>query len=121
MLELLYWGVSWEELIPQEEDKVNEATELDCSALVGALGFFERSEALVESQGEQVSNLVGFVIGGEGCGGDDGVANTELDSLFSLDRRVLQDIFFKLPGETSVHSSVGLGVWRLSWVVEAIQ
>ena len=28
---------------------------------------------------------------------------------------------FKLTGETSIHSGVDLGVWRLSWVGEAIQ
>ena len=47
--------------------------------------------------------------------------DAEWDGLFSFDRRVLQAIVFKLPGETSVQSGVGLGVRRLSWVEEAIQ
>ena len=34
---------------------------------------------------------------------------------------VLDAVLFKLPVETPVHSGVGLGVWIISWVREAIQ
>ena len=47
--------------------------------------------------------------------------DAEWDSLFSFDQRVLQAVDFELPGEKSVHSGVGLGVRRISWVGEAIQ
>ena len=43
------------------------------------------------------------------------------DGLFSFDPRVLKAVCFKLPGETSVQSGVGLGVGGVSWVGEAIQ
>ena len=47
--------------------------------------------------------------------------DAEWDGLFLFDWRVLKALGFKIPGETSVQSSVGLGVGRLSWVREAIQ
>ena len=47
--------------------------------------------------------------------------DAEWDRLFSLYQRVLQAVGFKLPGETSVQSGVGLGAGRLSWVREAIE
>ena len=121
MLELLDGGVGWEESVPQEEDKVHEGPELDCSLVAGALGVFTQSEAEVEAQGDQVGDLPSFGIGGEGCCGDDGVDDAEWDGLFSFDRRVLQAVVFEPPVETSIQSSVGLGVERLSWVGETIQ
>ena len=42
MLEVLDWGVGWEESVPHEEDEVHEGPELDCSAVAGALGIFAR-------------------------------------------------------------------------------
>ena len=65
--------------------------------------------------------MTGFGIGGEGCCRDGAVDDAEWDGLFSFYRRVLQAIGFKLAGDTSVQSGVGLGVGRLSWVREAIQ
>ena len=122
MLEVLDGGVGWEEsIVPHEEDEVHEGPKLDCSLVAGALGVFTRSEAEVEAQGDQVGNLTGFGIGGEGCCGDDGLGDAEWDGLFSFYRRVLQAVGFELPGETSVQSGVGLGVKKLSWVREAIQ
>ena len=47
--------------------------------------------------------------------------DAEWDNLFLFDRRVLKAVGFKLPGETSVQSGVGLDVGRLSWVKKAIQ
>ena len=121
MLEVLDGGVGWEESVPHEEDEVHEGLELDCSVVASALGVFALSEAEVEAQGDQIGDLTGFGIGGEGCCGDDGVDDADRDGLFSFDQRVLQAVGFKLPGETSVQSGVGLGVGRLSWVGEAIQ
>ena len=53
MLEVLNWGVGWEELVPHKEDKVHEGLELECSTVAGALGVFAQSEAKVEAQGDQ--------------------------------------------------------------------
>ena len=43
------------------------------------------------------------------------------DELLFLGRGVLYEMVFKLTGYASVQSGVGLGVWRISWVGEAIQ
>ena len=66
MLEVLDWGVGWEESVPHEEDEVHEGLELDCSVVASALGVFALSEAEVEAQGDQIGDLTGFGIGGEG-------------------------------------------------------
>ena len=110
MLELLDGGVGWEESVPHKEDKVHEGPELNCSLVAGALDVFTRSEAEVEAAGDQVGDLTGFGIGGEGCCDDDGVNDTEWGGLFSFDWRVLQAVGFELTGETYVQSDVGLGV-----------
>ena len=47
--------------------------------------------------------------------------NSEGGGIFLFDRRVLDAVGFKLTFETYVKSGVGLGVWRISWVGEAIQ
>ena len=47
--------------------------------------------------------------------------DAEWDGLFSFDPRVLKAVGFKLLGEMSVQSGVGLGVGGFSWVGEAIQ
>ena len=82
MLELLDGGVSWENSVPHEEDKVHEGLELDCSLVAGVLGVFIRSEAELEAQGYQVGDLTGFGVRGEGCCGDDGLGDAEWDGLF---------------------------------------
>ena len=47
--------------------------------------------------------------------------NAEGDGFFSSDRRVLNPVGFKLPGESYVQSLVGLGVGGLPGVWEASQ
>ena len=47
--------------------------------------------------------------------------DANLDRLFLFDWRSLKAVSFKLSGETSPQSGVGMGVGRLSWVREAIQ
>ena len=63
---MLDGGVGWEESAPHEEYKVHEGPELECSPGAGALGVFTRLEAEVEAQGDQVGDLTGFGILGEG-------------------------------------------------------
>ena len=60
MLEVLNWGIGWEELVLHKEDEFHEGLELGCSTVAGALGVFAQSEAEVESQVNQVGNLTGF-------------------------------------------------------------
>ena len=62
VLELIDGGIVCKELVPHEEDEVHEGPELDCSPVAVSLGIFTRSEAEVESQGDQVGDLVGFGI-----------------------------------------------------------
>ena len=63
MLEVLDWGVGWEESVPHEEDEVHDGTESDCSAVASELGVFSRLEVEVEAQGDQIGNLAGFGFG----------------------------------------------------------
>ena len=115
------WGAVWDESIPNKEDEVQEGTELGCLVVVGAFGKFKRPEEEVESQLEQVDKLSGFGFGDDGRYGHDGVDNAKGDGLLSFERMVLDAIGFKLTGEASVQSGVGLGVCRISREGEAIQ
>ena len=47
--------------------------------------------------------------------------NTKGEGLLLFDRRVIDTVGSKLTGEASFQSGVGLGVWRISRVGEAIQ
>ena len=61
---------------------------------------------------------------GAGCTchrGHNGVDYAKGVSLLLIDTWLLGTICFKLTGEASVQSSVGLGVWVIYWVREAIQ
>ena len=49
MLKVLGGGVGWEELVPHEEDEVQEGPELDYYAVAGALGVFAQSGTEVET------------------------------------------------------------------------
>ena len=84
--------------------------------MAGALGVFTQPEAEVEAQCDQVGDLTGFGVVGCGHCSHDGVENAKGGGLFLFDSRVIYTVVFKLVGELSVQSGVGLGVWRLSWV-----
>ena len=58
--------------------------------------------------------MTGLGVGGDGRCGRYGVDNDEGGGLFFFDQRVLDAVGFKLAGDASVQSGVGLGVWRLS-------
>ena len=121
MLELFNWGVGWEDSIPNEEEEVQEGPKLDCLVVTGVLRVFTQPEAEAEAQLDQVGKMTGFGFGGGGHRGHNGSDNTKEDNLLSFERRVLNAVGFKLMGEASVQSSVGLGVWRISRVREAIR
>ena len=121
VLEIFDWGISWEESIPNEEDKIQEGMELNCLEVTGALGEFARPEAEVEAQLDQVGDMSGFRVGGGGCCSHDGVDNAKGGSLFLFYQRILDAVGFKLTGEASLRSSVRLGAWRISRVGEAIR
>ena len=63
----------------------------------------------------------GFRVWVDGRWSHYGVDNSEGGGLFSFDCRFINVLGFKLTGETSVHSGVVLGVWRISWVGGSIQ
>ena len=65
--------------------------------------------------------MSGLLVGGCIGGGHDRVNDTERDGFFSSDRRVLNLVGFKLPGDSHVQSFVGLGVGGLLGVWEASQ
>ena len=77
VLEMFNWSVGWEESTPNEEDEVHEGPELDCLAVAGALGEFSQTEVEVEAKCDQVGNLLGFEVVGDGRCGHDGVNNAE--------------------------------------------
>ena len=121
VLEVFDWGVRWDSSIPNEEDEVQEGPDLDCLAVTGILVVFTRPEVVVESQLEQVRKMTGFGVGGGGCCNHNGLENADGDDLFLFEQRVLDVVGFKLTGEASVQSSVGLGVCSLFRVREAVQ
>ena len=45
MLKVLDWGVRGDEMIPDEEHKIQEGTELDCPVVAYALGILTGPEA----------------------------------------------------------------------------
>ena len=65
--------------------------------------------------------MLGFGVGVGGHCSHDGVDNANGGGLFSFDVRVLDTAGFKLTGEVSVQSGVGLSTWRIFRVRKAIQ
>ena len=45
MLKVLDWGVSGDEMVPDEEQELQEGTKLDCPVVACALGIFTVPEA----------------------------------------------------------------------------
>ena len=66
-----------EETVPDKEQESQEGAELDCPSVVCALGIFAGPEAEVEAQLDQVSDPLGFGVGGDGRCGHDRVDNSE--------------------------------------------
>ena len=94
---------------------------MDWLAVAGALGVFTRPEAEVDAQLDQVGDLTGFGVGGDGRCGYGGVDNAKGGGLFLFGRRFLDAVVFNLTGEAYVQSVVRLGVCKLSKVGNAIQ
>ena len=94
---------------------------MECLAVTGALGVFTRHEAEGEYQLDQVGDMTGFGVGGDGRCGHDELDNANGGGLFSFDRKFLNAVGLKLAGEASVQSGAGLGVWRFYRVGKAIQ
>ena len=65
--------------------------------------------------------MTSFGVRGGGCRSHDKLDDSEGGVLLSIDRRVLNAVGFKLTGEVSVQSGVGLFTGEGSWVREAIQ
>ena len=83
-MEISDWSIDWEESIPNEEDKVQEGTKLDCSVVAGVLGVFVRPGAEIEARLDQVGDLPGFGVGGDGRCSHDGVDNSEGEDFYRL-------------------------------------
>ena len=82
LVEVLGWVVYREETIPDKEHKLQEELELDCPAVVYALGLFTVPDTEVESQLDQVGGVVGLGVGVVGSCGHNGV-NDSLEDFFS--------------------------------------
>ena len=61
------------------------------------------------------------MVGIDGLCGHNGVDNAKGGGLFSFEQRIFDAVGFKLTGEVSVQSGVGLGVWKIYGANEAIQ
>ena len=77
MLKVLDQGAGGNEMVPDEEQKFQERSELGCSAVVHALGIFIWPAAEAEAQLEHVGNVPGLWVGGGGSCGYDGLDNAQ--------------------------------------------
>ena len=125
MLGTLDGGIGRDEIVSSEEHEFQQGTELDGSAMAGALGVLTGPQAEVETQDNQVGNVSGFLIGGVSCCGHDGVDDTQRNGLFSFNRGDFDSICFELLGKPLVQYDKSLGVggfWGLGipsrrWVI----
>ena len=60
VLKLLNQGVCEEEIVPDEEHKLQEGPELDCPLMACALGVFTGPNSEIEPQLDQVGDMPGF-------------------------------------------------------------
>ena len=84
--EMLGGSVPKEEEVPDEEHQIHERTLFDRRAVASTLCLFVGSQAEVEANGHQVSDVVGYGVGRGSCLGDDGVHDSKKGGLSSLDR-----------------------------------
>ena len=87
---MLGGGVSGEEKVPNEEHEVHEGPELDRLAVAGALRIFAVPEAEVESNGNQVGDVVGSWVRGDSRCGNDGVHDPQGVGLLSFNGGFLE-------------------------------
>ena len=74
----------------------------------GVIGVIAGSKAEIEAQLDHIVNMMGLLVGGF-CGfWHDGVDNTKVGCLVFSIRWFLNSIDFKIMGESSAHSIVGL-------------
>ena len=78
------WSISWEESITDNEDKVQEGEELECSAVTNALGALAQPELEVQAQLDQVVNLTGYGFGVGGRSGHNILDDAKGGGLLSL-------------------------------------
>ena len=82
--------------------------------MAGALGVIGLMQVEVESQDDQVGNVSGILVIGQGSGWHDGVDDGEGGGFFLFNWRVLDPAGFELLGELNVQSYAGLGFGGLS-------
>ena len=106
LAEILSGSVPREEEVPDKEHEVHEKPELDRPAVAGALRVFAGLEAEVESNGDQVSNVVDSGVIGGSCLSDDGVHDYQGGGLLLSDRGVFEPIGLEFPCEVLVKPGV---------------
>ena len=84
MLEPPDWGIGGEEGVPGEEEEVHVGTELNCPVMASALGIITGPQVEVETQDDQLGDVLGFLIGGGRCWNHDEVDDTQQGGLFSF-------------------------------------
>ena len=78
--------------------------------MAGALHLFVGPEAEVESNGDQVGDVVGSGVRGDDCDGNDGVNDSQGDELFFSDGGILEHIILELTCEALIKPGVCLRV-----------
>ena len=94
ILKVLDQGAGGDEMVPDKEHKFQERSELDCSAVVCALGVLLRPVAEVEAQLEQVGNVPVLWVGGGGSCGYNGLDNVQGVGGFPLDWGIFDPVSF---------------------------
>ena len=99
MMKVLDWGVGRDDIVPDKEHELQEGPELDCPVMACALVVFTGPDAEAETQLDQVGNVPGFWVGGEGFRGHDGLDNSQGDESPPLEWEIFDPISFELTGE----------------------
>ena len=121
MLKSLNGGIGRYENVFGEEHKSQKRTELDGSVVAGALGVLTGPQAEVETQDNQVGDMLDFFIRGVSRCGHDRVDNTKRNGLFFYKRGVFVSICFDFLGKALVQYDASLGVEGLSGVGKSCQ
>ena len=84
VLEVLDESIRKYESVSSEEHKFQKGVELDCPVMASALGIITGPQVEVETQDDQLGDVLGFLIGGGRRWNHDEVDDTQQGGLFSF-------------------------------------
>ena len=103
---MLGGSVPGEEEVPNEEHEIHEFPELDRPAVATALRVFAGSQAEVETNGDQVGDVVVSGFRGGSCLCDNGLDDPKAGCLFLSDRGIFEGLGLELPHDALVEPGV---------------